>query len=57
MANAGTINAKLIKEGILKQEGVDQIYNLWSKNSPGNTVYHVWSLVVLNNFFDKYIYN
>jgi asparagine synthase (glutamine-hydrolysing) len=50
-------NNKLVKEGILKKEGVNHIYKLWKKNSPGNTVYHIWSLIVLNNFFQKYIYN
>lgn len=50
-------NNSLISEGILKKEGLNEIYQSWKKNSSGNNVYHVWSLLVLSNFFKKYIYN
>ena len=50
-------NNSLISEGILKKEGLNEIYQSWKKNSSGNNVYHVWSLLVLSNFFEKYIYN
>ena len=50
-------NNPLIGEGILKKEGLNEIYQSWKKNSSGNNVYHIWSLLVLSNFFKKYIYN
>ena len=50
-------NNPMIKEGILNPYGLKKIFELWKKNSPGNTVYHIWSLIVLNSFFKKYIYN
>jgi asparagine synthase (glutamine-hydrolysing) len=50
-------NNLLVKEGIINKTGLNEIYQIWKKNSPGNNVYHIWSLVVLNNFFKKYIFN
>tara|TARA_Y100001933_G_C18798531_1_gene479783 strand:- start:275 stop:709 length:435 start_codon:yes stop_codon:yes gene_type:complete len=50
-------NSSLVKEGIINKTGLNEIYQIWKKNSTGNNVYHVWSLIVLNNFFKKYIFN
>ena len=50
-------NSSLVKEGIINKIGLNEIYQIWQKNSSGNNVYHIWSLIVLNNFFKKYIFN
>tara|TARA_B100001287_G_scaffold117586_1_gene98933 strand:- start:12737 stop:14596 length:1860 start_codon:yes stop_codon:yes gene_type:complete len=49
-------NNPLINEGILNPYGLEEVFELWKKNSPGNTVYHIWSLIVLSSFFKKYIF-
>ena len=48
-------NNILVKQGIIKQHGVDMIKNKWINNSVGNNVYHIWSLIMLNNFVKKYL--
>ena len=48
-------NNILVKQGIIKQHGIDMIKNKWINNSKGNNVYHIWSLIMLNNFVKKYL--
>jgi asparagine synthase (glutamine-hydrolysing) len=50
-------NNKMVNEGLLKKEGLNNVYQKWMKNSTGNNVYHIWSLIVLDNFLKKYIFN
>tara|TARA_B100001287_G_scaffold162475_1_gene136566 strand:+ start:1180 stop:3045 length:1866 start_codon:yes stop_codon:yes gene_type:complete len=50
-------NNILKEEGLLNKNSLDRIHYIWKNGASGNTVYHIWALVVLNNFFKKYIYN
>ena len=50
-------NNKMINEGLINKEGLNNVYQKWVNNSNGNNVYHIWSLIVLDNFLKKYIFN
>ena len=50
-------NNKMVYDGLIKKEGLNNVYQKWVNNSNGNNVYHIWSLIVLDNFFKKYIFN
>jgi asparagine synthase (glutamine-hydrolysing) len=48
-------NNILVKEGILKQEGIQNIHHNFTSSSSGNNVYHIWALIVLEKYFRENI--
>ena len=49
-------NNVAVKEGILSKNGIVNIKKSWYENPIGNAPYHVWTMIVLNNFLKKYIF-
>ena len=42
--------------GLINEFGLKLIEKKWRDRSEGNTVYHIWSLIILDNFLKKYIF-
>ena len=49
-------NNKALKMGLINEVGLKLIEKKWRDRSEGNTVYHIWSLIILDNFLKKYIF-
>ena len=43
-------NNKALKMGLINEVGLKLIEKKWRDRSEGNTVYHIWSLIILDNF-------
>ena len=49
-------NNVAVKEGILSKNGIVSLKKSWYENPIGNAPYHIWTMIVLNNFLKKYIF-
>tara|TARA_Y100001954_G_C15777075_1_gene587591 strand:- start:414 stop:1775 length:1362 start_codon:yes stop_codon:yes gene_type:complete len=49
-------NNMAVKEGILSKKGIVSLKKSWFENPVGNAPYHIWTMIVLNNFLKKYIF-
>ncbi len=45
-----------VKEGILSKSGLSNLKYVWYNNPTGDAPYHLWTLIVLDNFLKKYIF-
>lgn len=48
-------NNILVKEGLLNQEGIQNIHHNFTTSSSGNNVYHIWAIIVLEKYFKENI--
>ncbi len=49
-------NNVAVKEGILSKKGIANLKKSWFENPIGNAPYHIWTMIVLNNYLKKYIF-
>ena len=50
-------NNKALKMGLINEVGLKLIEKKWRDRSEGNTVYHIWSLIILDNFLKNISFN
>ena len=44
-----------VEEGIISKNGILSLKKRWYENPIGNSPYHIWTMIVLNNFLKNYI--